>query len=93
MNKEKFTKNFKTYYIIRDSIKQNLLNKTEELLDEIMPIITHLIEENDELREENRRLIYEKSLNPKTVIHITEDDWKGLQGNNDFEPQSKPEMI
>ena len=51
MSEEELTRS-SLYWTIRDTIKQNLINKSELLVDEIMPVFIHLIKENERLKEE-----------------------------------------
>lgn len=64
-----------TFCVVRDTIKAYLLDKTEELLEDIMPIVSHLIEENDRLRKENGIFRLQEELrNPPKII--VKDDSK-----------------
>lgn len=92
MNKEDYLQS-SVYCSVRHTIKAILYEKADLFLEEIMPVIEHLIEENEKLRKENELFrMQEKLRNPKTII-VSDDDWKGLMGNNDFDPSPKPEMI
>lgn len=92
MNKEEYLQS-NVYCSVRHTIKAILYEKADLLLEEIMPVVEHLIKENEKLRKENGLFRMREELrNPKQII-MTEDDWKGLQGNCDFESQPKPEMI
>ena len=55
MNEEELIRS-SLYWTIRDTIKQNLINKSETLVDEIMPVFVHLIKDNEKLKEELRNV-------------------------------------